>query len=327
MYILHQKDNMAMSKKDTEKRIDLSMLIDMANPENVIAEVFDFLKGSIPEYDMKRLKLLFADVVSLYKGSYPGYIACNTEYHNLRHTTDVFLCLARLIHGYSRETAPLKGHSQFLALTAAMMHDTGYIQPEGDNEGTGAKYTKEHVARSVIFMKKYFANNRYNHEEFEYASRLVLSTSIDLSFGEIPFIDEENREMGGLLFAADLIGQMSDRVYLEKLLFLFREFDEARVMGFESEMELLNKTIGFYKYIRGRLDNEVSHHDISLRRHFIDRFNIDRNLYLESIENNMSYLSEILEESKDGYRSRLNREGIVKMLEEQENSKYTKAGK
>ncbi len=52
--------------------------------------------------DVSSLVAVFDDVVSLFQGRFPGYKACDTPYHNLRHTTDVFLGMARLVHGVRR---------------------------------------------------------------------------------------------------------------------------------------------------------------------------------------------------------------------------------
>jgi hypothetical protein len=52
--------------------------------------------------------------------------------------------------------------------------------------------------------------------------------------------------MGKMLGTADLLGQMADRLYLEKLIPLFHEFEEGKVPGFESELNLLRKPTNFY---------------------------------------------------------------------------------
>ena len=96
-------------------------------------------------------------MVKLFRGNYPGYQKCNTWYHDLKHTTDCLLAMARLLHGASLNGLPLPDRDVVLGLTAALFHDTGYIQAEDDLEGTGAKYTLVHVERSVAFMEKYFA--------------------------------------------------------------------------------------------------------------------------------------------------------------------------
>ena len=56
------------------------------------------------------------------------------------------------------------------------MHDTGYIQTLDDNFGTGAKYTLQHVSRSILFMKKYFAQNDYSKEDFKFCKNCLLCT-------------------------------------------------------------------------------------------------------------------------------------------------------
>ena len=56
-------------------------------------------------YSRKRASALeqaFDDVVRLYRGEYPGYRACDTQYHDLQHVLEVTLAMARLLDGYER---------------------------------------------------------------------------------------------------------------------------------------------------------------------------------------------------------------------------------
>ena len=58
--------------------------------------------------------------------------------------------------------------------------------------------------------------------------------------------------------SADLLAQLADRLYLEKLLLLFMEFEEARLPEFETALELLQKTADFYDSVaRKRLDEQL----------------------------------------------------------------------
>jgi hypothetical protein len=100
--------------------------------------------------------------------------------------------------------------------------------------------------------------------------------------------------MGKMLGTADLLGQMADRLYLEKLIPLFREFEEGKVPGFENELDLLIKTPNFYISAQARFENDLSNVNRYMVNHFQDRWNIERNIYGEYIEKNISYLKYIL---------------------------------
>jgi hypothetical protein len=124
---------------------------------------------------------------------------------------------------------------------------------------------------------------------------------------------------GRILGTADLLAQMADRAYLEKLLLLFREFKEAGIPGFHSELELLTKTKGFYEvYFKKRLQRDFANISRSLDAHFKERWGIEKDLYDEAIIKNINYLDYILEQHKGSYRDKLRRKGIVHDLEVRE---------
>jgi hypothetical protein len=77
----------------------------------------------------------------IFAGRYPGYSKCNTRYHDLEHTTDTFLAMARLIHGAVEAGRAIDRHMVLPGLVGTLLHDIGYIQTDGDRAGTGAKYT------------------------------------------------------------------------------------------------------------------------------------------------------------------------------------------
>jgi len=138
------------------EEIQLSAIINMGDPKSVMDEVRIIAFMMFPEIDFATVEGVFRDIVRLFRGEYPGYKECNTEYHNLKHTTDTLLAMVRLIHGFSISHEYLNEKDIFLGLVSALMHDTGYIQTSDDRLGTGAKYTLDHVERSMLFMKKYF---------------------------------------------------------------------------------------------------------------------------------------------------------------------------
>jgi len=111
---------------------------------------------------------------------------------------------------------------------------------------------------------------------------------------------------------------MADREYLEKLFLLFKEFEEAGMAGYGSEMELLQKTQDFYKYVAlQRLRQGFDNVSAFMRSHFKNRWDLDRDLYQESIIANINYLKtvvDICDESYDCYLKYLRRGGLAEKL-------------
>ena len=97
--------------------------------------------------------------------------------------------------------------------------------------------------------------------------------------------------IGKIVGSSDLLAQMADRNYLEKLFLLFKEFEEAGLPGFDSELDLLQKTETFYNSTaRQRLNEEFNGISRVMRTHFKERWGIDKDLYAESILKNITYL-------------------------------------
>lgn len=297
----------------------LSDLVDMTDADAVCREVKQIVSIMYPnaKSDLfnEVFNKVFDDVVSLFRGTFTGYRSCNTEYHDLKHTTDTLLASARLIHGASIKRINLSEETVMLALISALMHDAGYIQTVDDLTGTGAKYTLSHVERSVEFMKKYFTRKGYPKEYIETCSCIIRCTGMNTRLEDINFPSDEVAVVGKMMGTADLLGQMADRVYLEKLLFLFYEFQEGMIKKFGSELDLLRKTLKFYEYTELRLSQELGAMTKYLRYHFKERWNIDSNLYEVAVKNNISYLRLILEKYDQDYRCFLKRGGIVNKLQ------------
>jgi hypothetical protein len=197
-----------------------------------------------------------------------------------------------------------------VVLITALMHDIGYIQEVGD-EGTGGKYTLVHVERSANFFESYGRRLGLSEDAVAQGCCMITTTSLAISISSICYPDEETELLSKLLATADLLGQLADRLYLEKLLFLFDEFYEAGVAGLTHEFDLINQTRNFYVMVRRRLDEDLGDLGSILNLHFRERWQIDKNLYEESIILNLQYLEIVIKEQKDNFRSKLKRGGIV----------------
>jgi hypothetical protein len=297
--------------KSQEKYEDLIL---MADPLSVFEEVCQIILLSNSYFDLTRLGRVFQDVVKLYHGNYHGYRKCNTWYHDLKHTTDCLLAMARLMHGASLNGLTLPDRDVELGLIAALLHDTGYIQTEDDWEGTGAKYTLIHVRRSVTFMEKYLAQAEFSYRDLDYCRSCVHCTGLEMRIKEIRFESAHHQAVGWMLGTADLLGQMADRTYLERLPFLYREFEEGKVTEFESELDLLRKTPAFWKFTQQRFVADLGNMDRFMLDHFRVRWGLDRDLTRETIEGNIAYLKFILENHETEFCRYLHRGGLMEIL-------------
>ncbi len=290
-----------------QSNIQLSLLLNMEDPDEVMDEVFNIIRLIYPNASIDLLNSVFKDTLKLFNGKYPGYRKCNVIYHTLKHTTDTMLAMVRLIHGANINKIELSEEGIQLGIITAMFHDTGYIQKEDDLNGTGAKYTLIHVQRSVNFLEKYFKERGFTTEQILFAINILNCTGLNVKINEIDFLSRENEILGKMLGTADLLGQMADRAYLEKLPYLYKEYKEGKVPGYNSELDLLEKTPEFYKQTLKRFKTEFGGVCGYMKDHFRVRWGIDRDLYKETIEKNMEYLRYILKNHKDEYKKYLRR--------------------
>jgi hypothetical protein len=292
------------------RKVVLHMLTDVESLEAVLAETRQIMNLCFPGKLTPRFDLCFEDTVRLFLGRYDGYQSCKTEYHDLRHTLEVLLATVRMIHATILDGRKISLQGAELALMAALMHDIGYIQEECD-QGEGGQYTFVHVERSAAFFEQYGLELGLAREDVEACCCMITTTSLSIDPQSILYRDPETELLAKLVASADLLGQLADRLYLEKLLFLYREFLEAGVLVYPHEFELLNQTRMFYATVRRRLDESLGSLDRTLSLHFRERWQMDRDLYSDAIALNLQYLDIIIEKHKDDYRNKLKRGGIV----------------
>jgi hypothetical protein len=290
-----------------EFSMQIALLVDTNNPAAVFEEVKNNFIRHYPIAAFTPVRAAFRDFNDLFDGRFPGYRACNTKFHDKLHTTDALLAITRLIDGYNLRHRCLPVEKVQIALIATLFHDAGYIQQSKDKKGTGAKYTLEHIRRSIAFMKDYFASRKLGKEAFQSAGRMVRCTGLSTAVETIPFKDENERQLGLMLAAADILGQMASRTYLERLLHLYREYKEGQVKGYDSEYDLLKKTLDFYVETKRRFEKTLRGVDRLAEVHFKQRYGIDENLYHTAIERQINYLRHVLEEWKTAYRKWLRR--------------------
>jgi hypothetical protein len=277
-------------------------------------EVIEILRLISPGFQTDSIYRIFQSANDLYHGNFPGYRACNTGYHDFNHATAAFLAMARLIHGAVLDGNGFSESDVVAALTAAILHDVGYIQEAGDRKGTGAKHKAIHEQRSMDFLSSHGISFGLSAEEISAGRSIIRCTDMQTDIGSIAFASPQIKFIGKLLAAADLLAQLSDQLYLEKLLYLYHEFWEAGTGNYTTEADIIIKASPFYDVFEDRLKLLTIKTDRYLKLHFASRSHRDENLYRLAIEKHKHYLENILgSKDADPYK-RLRRGGIVETV-------------
>ncbi|MGQ0650783.1 MAG: hypothetical protein ACT4P4_00730 [Betaproteobacteria bacterium] len=284
---------------------DVTNRIDVEDPLTVRDAVCHTLAARYPGADFAPLARAFEDVGLLFQGRFPGYEACDTLYHDMRHTLDMTLAMARLMDGHDRVCAAadqLGARRAMLGILIALLHDSGYLKRKSEaGVENGAIFTKVHVSRSADVIAAYLPQLGLG-DDAQAASRIVHFTGYEMAIEDIPVRDEKDRMLGCMVGTADLIGQMSDRMYLEKVRrFLYNEFVWARIareelpdgreiVRYASAEDLIQKTPGFYEYVaRDRINKKLDSADRYAEAHFGGE-----NLYQQAIDANMNFLRDTI---------------------------------
>lgn len=289
---------------------DISQQVRISDPDAVCEAVRVAFVERFPEADFLVIATAFRDAALLYRGDYPGYLACDTDYHDLRHVLDVTLAVARLLIGYERAHAGLPdalGMERVqMGIIAALYHDIGYLRHKKDTRHKhGAEYTKTHVTRGTRFLANYLPGLG----KAAWVPRVRVLLHYTGYEKVVRMKDSHDHMLGCLLGTGDLIAQMSDRAYLERCRdSLYTEFKignvpapkSAKGQPFESPAELLNQTPDFMRMtVENRLDKLFG----SVYR-YAGQFFGGENLYMIGLEKNCSFLEKLLDEKKLHYLRR-----------------------
>ncbi len=166
---------------------------------------------------------------------------CDCPYHDMDHTilvTDVGLTI---LQGRQIARGDLSSHDWLQAVVAMLFHDIGYIRqllpedtaeqsviesdgkfitpPKGASDAYMAPF---HVTRGAMFIKSRFAKDPCIDTQ-------TVMDCIEMTRFPVPADPayQNNDSIPGLVRAADLIGQMADPEYPQKLSRLFAEFSET----------------------------------------------------------------------------------------------------
>ena len=175
----------------------------------------------------------------------------NALYHNVEHTILVTLVGQEILRGKHIRYGSVSCEDWLHFIISLLFHDIGYVKgvclQDKPNErlydkgidgeiiflppcSTDASLTPYHVDRGKVFFEEHFSDHYLIDIE-------VVKQNIEMTRFPVP-PDREYQDTvnyPGLVRAADLIGQLSDPRYLEKMPALFYEFEETGV----------NKNLGY----------------------------------------------------------------------------------
>jgi hypothetical protein len=298
---------------------DVTNRIDMSDVDAVRGALTSTLRQAYPRHPMTELELSFTYITRLFNGQVPGFRACDTPYHDLRHTLDVALAMARLIHGHDEIQPPALrlgvDHAQ-LGVICALFHDAGYIRKAGDrSRGSGARYTRTHVTRGAAHIRAFLPHIGMGSHAVA-ASRILHYSGYERKVASIRLASARYRLLGYMLGSADMIAQMSDRCYLEKCYTqLYPEFVEGGIavrrdqnadasdtghVVFASADDLIFKTPTFFGAASHRLETDLAGAYKYASQHFGGE-----NLYLNEMHKNIAFAERLREQGVVRLRRRL----------------------
>ena len=292
--------------QDRRNNYDVTNTVQVSNPAAVRDAVHALYSETFPGASFDKLWLAFYDFERLFNGEYPGYCGCDTSYHDMQHSLDMTLAMARLIVGYEQSVDAadrLGARRAQMAIVTALLHDSGYLRHEERDQGfaNGAEFTLYHVSRSADFLRRYLPELGMARD-VAVSSMIVHFTGYELDLDDIELDDPRDVICGHLLGTADLIAQMADRCYLEKCRDrLYKEFvlggvaveragPGEYVVRYESGVDLLKKTPLFYQQVsRERLQTKFNR-----AYRYIEVLYDGKNPYIAAMKNNITHLVRVL---------------------------------
>ena len=292
--------------QDRRNDYDVTNTVQVSNPVAVRDAVHELFAETFPGMSFDKLWLAFYDFERLFTGRYPGYKGCDTTYHDMQHTLDMTLAVARLLVGYERSVEPTDrlgaGRAQ-MAVVTSLFHDAGYIRHEVRDKdySNGAEFTLYHVSRSADFLRRYLPELGMT-ADVGVSSMIVHFTGYELDIDNIELEDPRDIICGHLIGTADLIAQMADRCYLEKCRDrLYKEFvvggiavENAKpgehMVRYGSGEDLLKKTPAFYQQVtRDRLNSKFNR-----AYRYVEVLYNGNNPYIDAIKSNVTHLVRVL---------------------------------
>jgi hypothetical protein len=190
-------------------------------------------------------------------------------YHDIDHTIMVSLAGLSIIEGKHLREGGVTPSDWMHYMIAVLYHDIGYVKgvcrnDEKDHfatgvgdelvyispDGTDVSLTPYHVNRSKLFVLERFGRNLLD-DMTQHIDAERIASYIEITRFPSPDdgLHDDTNGLGGLVRAADFVGQLGDPDYFRKSPALFYEFQELGLneqLGYKSPNDLRRKYASFY---------------------------------------------------------------------------------
>ena len=249
-------------------------------------------KYLIDKLDEKRLEIV-PETPSEYKNIISDSVHASLNiislsdamYHDVEHTCLVTLCGQEIFLGKKIIEGNLNAHDWLHFTISLLLHDIGYVTnilPEDNGSGqkinnsgdfvslhtcqTDASLTPYHIERGKMYIEQ-----RAWHEcvDKNILMDLISFTQFPQPERPAPAGPEEEKfnALANLVGSADLIGQLADPMYDEKIPRLFYEFKESGTsdkMGYQSSKDLRLGFPGFFiNFVRPNIQDALGYLQIT----------------------------------------------------------------
>jgi hypothetical protein len=191
-------------------------------------------------------------------------------YHDVDHTIMVALAGQAIIEGKHLREGGVTPRDWMHYMIAVLCHDIGYVKGVCRNDtkdrfatgvgdgmvsispdGSDVALTPYHVDRSKLFVKERFGAGLLLQNMTQQLDADMLASYIEMTRFPSPAAEmyKDTRGYGGLVRAADFIGQLGDPDYFRKTPALFYEFQELGVnekLGYKSPNDMRKNYASFY---------------------------------------------------------------------------------
>jgi hypothetical protein len=192
----------------------------------------------------------------------------NAPYHNVEHTVLVALTGQEMLQGKHRRDQDVTAGDWFHFILSLLCHDIGYVRGVcqldyvnlglyatgvGNHQvGLAPTATDASLATYHVDRSKQFVQETFQH----YPNIDIAAIQHNIEFTRFPHPLDATpptpQSYAGLARAADLVGQLSDPNYLDKLPDLFSEFVETgfhKVLGYQQAQDLQADYPRFFRQI------------------------------------------------------------------------------
>jgi hypothetical protein len=297
------------------KRRVLSDLFAIRHPRDFLHEALKVCGLNNREPEGAVVANAYQMTYRLYRGELNGYLSCDTNYHDFAHAAETFLTMARLLHAARRTTEKIAPRDLAMGLTAAVLHDSGYIRRTFESKDIGAYFRCEHEMRGMDFVSQHGPAIGLTEQEIAECRTMIQSTQMTVDINAMSFQSKTHELLTRMLSVSDLMAQLSSATYLERLVFLYNEDRDSQGPRYTDQLDCFRKAILFDNHARERLQNTLEQSDVYLMNHFNARWNIPKNLYRVSMDRQIKYLTVAIERKGFDPRCHLRRWGSVEALQ------------